>query len=120
MNRIFLMLAILVATVSIGAAPQAPRIALAQAPTIDFIGQTTIPTSGNVKYPQIMGGGDTVHIAGSGGRGDDNFARYWRKSADGTLNFAEPRTLGPATGQPNLCELGCHGCAKRSGVCHCK
>jgi hypothetical protein len=101
MNRIFLMLAILVATVSIGAAPQAPRIALAQEPTIDFIGQVTIPTSGNVKFPQIMGGGDTVHIAGSGGRGDDNFARYWRKSADGTLNFAEPRTLGPATGQPN-------------------
>jgi hypothetical protein len=101
MNRIFLMLAILVATVSIGAAPQAPRIALAQEPTIDFIGQVTIPTSENVKFPQIMGGGDTVHIAGSGGRGDDNFARYWRKSADGTLNFAEPRTLGPATGQPN-------------------
>jgi hypothetical protein len=101
MNRIFLMLAILVATVSIGAAPQAPRIALAQEPTIDFIGQVTIPTSGNVKFPQIMGRGDTVHIAGSGGRGDDNFARYWRKSADGTLNFAEPRTLGPATGQPN-------------------
>jgi hypothetical protein len=102
MNRIFLMLAILMATVSIGAAPQAPRIALAQAPTIDFIGQTTIPTSGNVKYPQIHGSGNAVHIAGSGGRGNDNFARYWRKSADGTLNFAEPRTLGPATGQPNF------------------
>jgi hypothetical protein len=101
MNRISLMLAILIVTVSIGAAPQAPRIALAQAPTIDFIGQTTIPTSGNVKFPQIRKSGDTVHIAGSGGRGDDNFARYWRKSADGTLNFAEPRTLGPATGQPN-------------------
>ncbi|MCL6540592.1 MAG: hypothetical protein K6T87_08400 [Roseiflexus sp.] len=101
MNRIFLMLAILVATVSIGAAPQVPRIALAQEPTIDFIGQVTIPTSGNVKFPQIMGRGDTVHIAGSGGRGDDNFARYWRKSADGTLNFADPRTLGPATGPPN-------------------
>ncbi len=101
MNRIFLMLAILMVTVSIGAAPQAPRIALAQAPTIDFIGQVTVPTSGNVKFPQIRGKGDVVHLAGSGGRGNNNFARYWRKSADGTLNFAEPTTLGPATGQPN-------------------
>ena len=101
MNRISLMLAILIVTVSIGAAPQAPRIALAQAPTIDFIGQVTVPTSGNVKFPQIRGKGDVVHLAGSGGSGDNNFARYWRKSADGTLNVPEPRTLGPATGQSN-------------------
>ncbi len=101
MNRVSLMLAILIVTVSIGAAPQAPRIALAQAPTIDFIGQVTVPTSGNVKFPQIRGKGDVVHLAGSGGSGDNNSARYWRKSADGTLNVAEPRTLGPATGQSN-------------------
>jgi len=101
MNRISLMLAILIVTVSIGATPGVPRIALAQAPTIDFIGQVTVPTSGNVKFPQIRGKGDVVHLAGSGGSGDNNFARYWRKSADGTLNVAEPRTLGPATGQSN-------------------
>jgi hypothetical protein len=101
MNRISFMLAILMVIVSISATPQAPRIALAQTPEITFIGQTTLPSSGNIKTPQIKGHGDVVHIAGSAGSRDDNFARYWRKSADGTLNFAEPRTLGPATGPPN-------------------
>lgn len=101
MNRIFLMLAILMVTASIGATSHAPRIALAQTPEITFIGRTTLPFSGNVKTPQITGRGDVVHIAGSAGSRDDNFARYWRKSADGTLNFTEPRTLGPATGPPN-------------------
>jgi hypothetical protein len=100
MNRISFMLAILMVIVSISATPQAPRIALAQTPEITFIGQTTLPSSGNIKTPQIKGRGDVVHIAGSGGSGDNNFARYWRKGADGTLSFAEPRTLGPATGSP--------------------
>jgi len=101
MNRIFLILAILMVTASTVTTLCAPRIALAQAPTIDFIGQTTLPSSSNVKTPQIKGRGNVVHIAGSAGSRDDNFARYWRKSDDGTLGFAEPRTLGPATGQSN-------------------
>ena len=101
MNRISFMLAILMVIVSMGATPGVPRIALAQTPTIDFIGQVAVPTSGNVKFPQIRGRGDVVHLAGSGGSGDNNVARYWRKSADGTLNLPEPRTLGPAIGQSN-------------------
>jgi hypothetical protein len=100
MNRILLALTILVLTVGAWAAPETQRRALAQTPEITFIGQTTIPTSGNIKYPQIRGKGDAVHIAGSGGSGDDNFTRYWRKPADGTLSFSAPVTLGPAQGSP--------------------
>lgn len=100
MNRMLLALTILALTVGAWAAPGAQRRALAQAPAIDFIGQTTVPESGNIKYPQIFGKGDAIHLAGSAGRGDDNFTRYWRKPADGTLNFANPVTLGPARGSP--------------------
>jgi hypothetical protein len=101
MNRMLFALTILVLTVSAWGAPGAQRVAWAQAPAIDFIGQTTVPESGNVKTPQIRGRGDAVHLAGSAGSGDNNFTRYWRKPANGTLAFAAPVTLGPAQGPPN-------------------
>ncbi|MGC9040334.1 MAG: hypothetical protein ACP5MJ_12615 [Roseiflexus sp.] len=109
MNRMLFALTILVLTVGAWGAPGTQRrfdrlsapSALAQAPEITFVGQTTIPSSGNVKYPQIRGHGDAAHIAGSAGSGDNNFTRYWRKAADGTLAFAAPVTLGPVQGQPN-------------------
>ncbi len=102
MNRTLFALMILALMISASIAPGRTQSALAQTPDITFIGQTTVPSSGNVKFPQIRPRGETVHIAGSAGSRDNNFARYWRKSADGTLNFpVEPVTLGPATGQSN-------------------
>jgi len=95
-----LLFSILVATAAL--TPRAHQAAQAQTPPqIEFRGQATIPGSGNIKFPQIRGKDAVVHVAGSGGSGNNNNPLYWRKNADGTTNFGNPADLGDVRGEPN-------------------